>query len=47
MQMEPEDGCICIYGTADQETIAFTSRGMETLRQLLSEHDREKAPPRS
>jgi len=27
--IEPEDGCLWIHGTADQQTIAFTDRGLE------------------
>jgi hypothetical protein len=26
-EMEPEDGCLWIHGTHDQQTIAFTERG--------------------
>jgi hypothetical protein len=45
-QMEPEDGCLWIHGTADQQTIAFTGWGMENLRELLAEHKRTQGPPR-
>jgi hypothetical protein len=45
-QMEPEDGCLWIHGTADQQTIAFTNWGMENLRELLAEHKRRQVPPR-
>jgi hypothetical protein len=45
-QMEPEDGCLWVYGTADQQTIAFTGCGLESLRELLAEHKRRQAPPR-
>jgi hypothetical protein len=44
-QMEPEDGCLWIHGTADQQTIAFTNWGMENLRELLAEHKRRQVPP--
>ena len=27
-EMEPEDGCLWIYGTGDEQTIAFTAAGM-------------------
>ena len=27
--LEPEDGCLWIYGTGDQQTMAFTDRGLE------------------
>ena len=35
VEMEPEDGCLWIIGTGDQETLAFTQQGMESLRELL------------
>ena len=44
--MEPEDGCLWIYGTGNQQTIAFTPAGLENLRELLTEHKRNQ-PPRS
>ena len=48
LDMEPEDGCLWIYGTDDQQTIAFTADGMEYLRELVPEHKRWGAlPPRS
>ena len=28
-EMEPEDGCLWVYGTTNQHTIAFTDRGLE------------------
>jgi hypothetical protein len=45
--MEPEDGCLWIYATNDQQTIAFTPDGMEYLRELLAEHKRSRLSPRS
>jgi hypothetical protein len=45
-QMEPEDGCLWVYGTSDQHTIAFTNWGLENLRELLAEHKRRQVPPR-
>jgi hypothetical protein len=45
--MEPEDGCLWIHGTADQQTIAFTDRGLEYLQELLLEHKRRALSPRS
>ena len=45
--MEPEDGCLWIYGTGDQQTIAFTPAGMEYLRELLAEYKRNRSSPRS
>jgi hypothetical protein len=46
-EMEPEDGCLWVHGTAGQQTIAFTGWGMENLRELLAEHKRRQVPPRS
>ena len=45
--MDPEDGCLWIYRTDDQQTIAaFTPVGMEYLRELLAEHKRNRSSPR-
>ena len=30
LNMEPEDGCLLIHGTDDQQTMAFTDRGLDT-----------------
>jgi hypothetical protein len=45
--MEPEDGCLWIYGTNDQQTLAFTHAGIEYLQELLAEHKRNQSSPRS
>jgi hypothetical protein len=45
--MEPEDGCLWIHDIGEQQTIAFTDRGLENLQELVSEHTRRTAPPRS
>jgi len=45
--MEPEDGCLWIHGTSDQQTMAFTAQGLEYLRKLILEHKRNTAPLRS
>jgi len=45
--LRPEDGCLWIYGTDDQQTIAFTDDGLEYLQELLAEHKRRLASPRS
>lgn len=37
INLEPEDGCLWIYGTGDQQTIAFTERGIECLRELIAD----------
>jgi hypothetical protein len=46
-EMEPEDGCLWIYGTEEQETLAFTDRGLEYLRELIAEHRRSNASTQS
>ncbi len=46
-EMEPEDGCLWIYGIDDQEILAFTDRGLEYLRELLAEHTRSNTSPKS
>ena len=43
-EMDPEDSCLWIHGTEDQQTIAFTPAGMEYLRDLLAEHKRNRPP---
>ena len=45
-EMDPEDSCLWIHGTEDQQTIAFTPAGMEYLRELLAEHKRNRFSPR-
>ena len=35
--MEPEDGCITVLGLDDNDAPAFTSRGMDRLKELLAE----------
>ena len=46
INMEPEDGCLWIYGTDEQHTMASTDRGLEYLQELLAEHKRSNALPR-
>lgn len=36
--MEPEDGCLWIHGAGDEQTIAFTHRGLEYLQEILTEY---------
>jgi len=33
--MEPEDGCLTVCGTDDLSTTAFTSFGIENLKELM------------
>lgn len=44
--LEPEDGCLWIYDTDDQQTIAFTDRGLECLQELIADHKHFGPPPR-
>lgn len=40
--MEPEDGIIWVYGTADVEVLAFTPFGVENLLEMIAmERDRQ------
>lgn len=44
--MEPEDGCLWIYGPSDEHTVAFTNRGLEYLREMLDEYKQIYKTPR-
>ena len=44
VNMEPEDGCLWVYGTDERHTMAFTDRGLEYLQELVAEHKRSNAP---
>ena len=44
--MEPEDGCLWIHDTDDQQTVAFTPAGIECLQEMLAEHKRNRSSPR-
>lgn len=44
--LAPEDGCLWIYGTSDEQTMAFTDRGLDSLRELIADHKRSPTPPR-
>jgi hypothetical protein len=46
-EMEPEDGCLWIYGTGDEQTISFTAAGMEYLREMLPHYKDKRSPPQS
>jgi hypothetical protein len=37
-EMEPEDGLIWVYGPGDEETMAFTEFGIESLMNLIAIH---------
>ena len=45
--MELEDGCLWIHGTAYEETIAFTNRELESLREMPADHKRSQPSLRS
>jgi hypothetical protein len=47
LDMDPEDGCLWIYGTDEQETLAFTDRVLEYLQELLAEHRRSNTSAQS
>ena len=42
LEMDPEDGCLTVYGVDDEGTTAFTTFGIENLKQLIEIH---KADP--
>ena len=44
--LEPEDGCLWIHDTNEQQTMAFTDRGLECLKELISDLKRSTPPPR-
>ena len=39
-QLEPEDGCLWIYDTDERETLGFTERGIESLKELIADQKR-------
>ncbi len=39
-QLEPEDGRLWIYDTADRATLGFTERGIECLKELSLDQKR-------
>ena len=43
--MDPEDGCLWIYDNGDEQTLAFTSAGVEYFRQLLAETQTQSVIP--
>jgi len=47
LDMEPEDGCLWIYGADEQEMLAFTDRGLEYLRELIAEYRRSHTSERT
>jgi hypothetical protein len=47
LDMEPERGCLWIHNIDDQQTIAFTSDGIEYLREMLPQYKQNRSAPRS
>lgn len=37
IEMEPEDGCIAVYGVGDDYTPGFTADGIDRVRELIAE----------
>jgi hypothetical protein len=37
MDMEPEDGCLAVVDINDESTVAFNTRGIENLKELLDD----------
>ena len=44
--MEPERGCLWVYDTGDQQTAAFTSDGMDYLREMIPQYKQNRSSPR-
>jgi hypothetical protein len=38
LEMDPEDGCLTVYGVDDEGTTAFTTFGIENLKELIEIH---------
>jgi len=38
LEMDPEDGCLTVYDVNDDGTTAFTSFGIENLKELIEIH---------
>ena len=46
--MEPEDGCLWVYGVGEDGVPAFTHTGTENLRQIITDaRAGGKAPPQA
>ena len=39
-QLDPEDGCLWIYGTENRDTLGFTERSVESLKELILDQKR-------
>ncbi|MCW3476304.1 hypothetical protein [Limobrevibacterium gyesilva] len=38
LEMDPEDGCLFVYGVNDEGTMAFTHFGIDNLNELIQIH---------
>jgi hypothetical protein len=38
LEMDPESGCLTVYGIDDVSTTAFTSFGIENIKELVAMH---------
>jgi hypothetical protein len=43
VDMEPEDGCLWVYGSDEQQVPAFTDFGIESLADFIREHKANRA----
>ena len=39
-QLDPEDGCLWIHGTENRDTLGFTERSVESLKELILDQKR-------
>lgn len=44
-QLEPEDGMLWIYDTEETQTLAFTQRGIESLKEIIDDQCSETDTP--
>jgi hypothetical protein len=44
--MESERGCLWIYDINDQQTVAFTSDGIDYLRETIPQYKQNRSSPR-
>jgi hypothetical protein len=46
INMDPEDGCLWVYGVGEDSVVAFTRDGIDNLRQIIAdERAAGRAPP--
>jgi hypothetical protein len=44
LDMDPEGGCLTVYGIDDMSTTAFTRFGFECLQELVADRKRKATP---